>query len=245
MKKDLFSTQAADYARFRPRYPRALFEYLSSLCTSHERAWDCGTGSGQAAVALTPFFDRVVATDPSSAQLERAELHPKVEYRQVSAESSELKSHCVDLVTVAQAFHWFDQPRFFKEVRRVLRPGGVLALWTYPLSQVTPAVDRVVLKLYAEILGPYWEPERSLVESGYSGIEFPFVDIASPAFTMEEHWSLDQLRGYLGTWSALQAYQRQKGSNPLSLIDAELASAWGGAGIKGIRWPLAVKVGRW
>lgn len=242
--KDLFSKQAIDYARFRPTYPDDLFEFLSLRVAGHSLAWDCATGNGQAAAKLARCFDRVIATDPSDRQLESAVPHPRVEYRAGSAEASSLDPASVDLITVAQAFHWFRQDEFFAEAKRVLKPGGVVAFWCYGLARITPEVDAVVHKLYDGILGPYWEKERRLVDEGYRGVALPFPEIDAPPFGMSASWSLEHLIGYLGTWSALQAYLRKNGENPLEKLYPELKKAWGGAESLPVSWELALRVGR-
>lgn len=243
--KDLFSLQATDYARYRPRYPEELFRFLGESCASHALAWDCGTGSGQAALALAPFFARVIATDPSAAQLAQAEEHPKVEYRQATAEASSLPSASVDLITVAQAFHWFRQEEFFRECSRVARPGGLLALWCYELALIEPAVDELVLGLYRETLGSYWDPERRLVEEGYRQVRVPFPEFPPPMLSMEARWNLPELLGYLGTWSALQKYRNERGTDPRRELAPRLEAAWGDPGAtKLVRWPLALRVFR-
>jgi SAM-dependent methyltransferase len=242
---DHFSRQAREYTQFRPRYPRALFEYLASLVERRETAWDCGTGNGQAAVELAELFDRVVATDPSENQLRYALPHAKVEYRLAAAESCPLQALSVDLVTVAQAIHWFDRERFYGQVRRVGRAGSILAAWCYPLATITGPVDHVVRRLYADIVGPYWPPERGLIMERYATIDFPFEEIRAPEFEMTAEWTLGDLLGYLKTWSSVQKYIERHGDDPLEQVDAELAAAWGPADrVCPVRWPLYMRVGR-
>ena len=241
--KDLFSEQASDYAQFRPRYPVGLFHYLASLTQAHGRAWDCGTGNGQAAVMLADYFEQVVATDPSEKQLASAIRHQKVIYRQASIGNSGLEDKSVDLVTAAQAFHWFDREEFYKEVRRAAKPQGLLAVWCYGLAKISSELDAVVGYFYKNILGPYWEKERILVEEGYKNIPFPFRELKPPQFEMTAQWSLDQLVGYLGTWSALQTFVKKNGSNPLESLYPQLKKAWGNDSTHNIRWELAVRVG--
>lgn len=160
--KDLFSVQASDYAKFRPHYPDALFEYLASVSPAKNLVWDCGTGNGQAAAKLAAYFDSVVATDPSEKQLLSAEKNPRVAYKQGTAEEAPFQDHSVDLITAAQAFHWFKHELFFKEAKRVLKPSGVVAVWAYNLPEITPQVDAIVRRHYGETLGSYWEKrERS------------------------------------------------------------------------------------
>lgn len=243
--KDLFSGHAEDYAKFRPHYPKELFEYLSSISLRHDRVWDCGTGNGQAAVELAAFFREVIATDPSEKQLSSAQPHSGVIYRQASAEVSDLESASVDLVTVAQAFHWFKHAEFYEELKRVARPDAHLAIWSYNLCKVTPEVEKLMLHLYDDVLGDqYWEPERKHVEKDYRSIPNPFDELPARAFEMKADWSLDHLVGYMGTWSALQKYVRQNGSNPLEALYEPFKTAWGNAETREIRWPLSVRVFR-
>lgn len=225
--KDHFSETAAGYARFRPRYPELLFDFLAGAAPKRERAWDCATGSGQAALGLAGRFKQVIATDASAEQIAYARPHPCVEYRVASAERSGLETASIDLVTVAQALHWFDIPAFFEEVKRVLIPGGLVAVWCYPLFTIEPAIDRIVRRFYAEKLGLYWPPERKRVEEGYRSISFPFVEMETPAFQIESPVALSQLAGYLGTWSAVRRYIRERGEDPVALLVAELAPVWG------------------
>src|SRR6266496_3944200 len=201
--KDHFSRQAADYAKFRPSYPRKLFDYLGSVAPNRQLAWDCGTGNGQAAVGLASVFDHVIATDASEKQIANAQPHERVEYRVASAEESGLESGTIDLIMVAQALHWFDLPRFYEEVPRVLKNNGVFAASAYNLLHVEPAIDEVVNRYYYEVVGPFWPPERKLVEN-FADLPFPFHKVDAPKFEMTAQWSLDHLLGYLGTWSATQ-----------------------------------------
>ena len=240
--KDHFSAQSAAYARHRPHYPRELFEYLAGLA-GRRLAWDCATGNGQAAVALAEHFDHVIATDASEAQINAAIAHPDVSYRVAKAEDSGLRDGSVDLVTVAQALHWFDTGRFFAEASRVLVPGGCVAAWCYQLCTISPECDAVVGRLYTDIVGPYWLPERRLLDERYAGIEFPGSAIEAPAFEMSTQWTADDMLGYLRTWSARQRYQQQHGEDPIALIEDDLRRAWGAAP-QIARWPLTVRVAR-
>jgi len=243
--KDLFSTQAGAYARYRPHYPGALFQQLLAACPNHGTVWDCGTGNGQAALALAPFFEKVIATDPSEKQLAEATSHPKVEYKRAAAENSGLEPGSVDLITVAQAFHWFKQEDFFRECIRVAKPGCLLAVWCYELAIIDPEVDAVVMALYKDTLGPYWEKERRLVEEGYRNEKFPFEEIEAPRVAMGAEWNLADLIGYLGTWSAFQKYHKEKSFDPRVPLMPNFLKAWGDQGkTKTVTWPLALRMFR-
>jgi SAM-dependent methyltransferase len=241
--KDHFSKQAADYAKFRPRYPQELFDYLGNIAPSRQLAWDCGTGNGQAAVELSSAFDRVIATDASEKQIANAELHERVDYCVAAAENSGIKSGTVDLIMVAQALHWFDLPRFYEEVRRVLKNNGVFAASAYNLLRIEPAIDEIVNRYYHEVVGPFWPSERKLVEN-FAKLPFPFHEIDPPKFKMTAQWNLDHLIGYLGTWSATQRFIAATGDDPLEQITDELRSAWGDPKQRRkVIWPLILRIG--
>jgi SAM-dependent methyltransferase len=241
--KDLFSGHAGDYARFRPSYPPDLFSWLATASPEHDLAVDLGTGNGQAAVSLADHFARVIGIEPSAEQLAHAATHPRVEYQVATAEATGLTDAAADLLLAAQAFHWFERDAFFVEARRILRPGGVLALVSYALSRITPEVDAVVDELYRS-LDPYWEPERRMVEDGYASVDVPFPELSSPPFAMRSLWTADNLVGYLGTWSALRKAMAAEDRNPLDDIGPRLAAAWGGEPQREVVWPLAVRAFR-
>jgi SAM-dependent methyltransferase len=235
--KDHFSKRAADYAKFRPTYPQKLFEYLGRVAPSRQLAWDCGTGNGQAALGLASVFDRVRATDASEKQISNAQAHERVKYRVAPAEDSGIEPGTVDLITVTQALHWFDLDRFYTEARRVLKSDGVLAASAYNLLQIEPPIDDVVNRYYYEVVGPFWTPERELVEN-FADVPFPFREIEPPKFEMTAQWDLGALVGYLRTWSASQRFLEVKGSDPLKQIIDKLRIAWGDPNeTRKIIWP--------
>jgi SAM-dependent methyltransferase len=243
--KDHFSGHADAYERFRPVYPEALFDFLARLAPRRELAWDCGTGNGQAARALAGYFVGVIATDASAEQIALAHGPANIRFSVVPAEDSGIAAGSVDLVTVAQAFHWFDQARFFAEVQRVLRPGGIVCLWSYGRMTIAPKVDLVITRFYRETVGPYWPAERAQVEAGYAYARLPFTELPPPAFTMAADWTLDEVLGYLQTWSATQRYIRERGENPLEPLRETLGPAWGESSRRRrVRWPLSLRIGR-
>lgn len=243
---DHFSSFAGRYADFRPHYPGELFDYLATLAPRDSLVWDCAAGSGQATLDLAARFHKVIATDGSPQQIASAPQEHNIEYRVALAEKSGLPDSSAGLITVAQALHWFDHPRFFAEVRRVLKPGGALAVWVYATNHLEgEQVDAIVQDYYSNVVGPYWPPERRMTEDGYQTIAFPFPQITSPSFCMEARWTLDQLLGYFSTWSATNRFIKAIGSNPLEPLKQSLAQAWGDPNKpRRITWPLTLRVGR-
>lgn len=241
--KDHFSKQSGAYGQYRPSYPESLFQYLSDQSVAHDLAWDCSTGTGQAARALCPYFKQVIATDASAEQVHNAQGGDNITFRQAAAESSGLADASVDLITVAQALHWFNHEAFYTEVKRVLKPGGLLCAWCYELMSVSSEIDALILEFYDGLIGPYWPPERRYIEQGYRSLPFPFQEGELPSFHMETGWDIDQILGYLGTWSATQRYKNDKGHDPVALIAEPLRALWGERGRQKIIWPLAIRLG--
>jgi len=242
--KDHFSGHAADYAAYRPTYPAALFEALASLPRRHDLALDCATGNGQAAVGLAERFARVVAIDASAQQLASARPHPRVEYRVARAEQTGLDGGTVDLVSAAQAAHWFDLDGFYAEVRRVLAPGGAVAVYTYNFARIDPLFDRVLDRLAHEVVGPYWPPERRWVDEEYRTLPFPFAEVAVPGLENEAHWDLGRLLQYVATWSACRRYREATGRDPIKMVQDELTAAWGDPSrARRVRWPIFIRAG--
>jgi hypothetical protein len=242
--KDYFGTQAVDYAEFRPSYPAALFHWLAAASPGRALAWDCATGSGQAALGLVPYFDRVIASDASEAQLRHARAHPRIEYRCARGEESGLEQGSVDLLTVAQALHWLDHSAFFAEARRVLHAGGVIAVWGYDLVRVSPEIDAVIDTFYHDTLRDCWAPERRIVEDHYRSVDFSFAELEPPAFTMERCWTLPHLLGYLRTWSATRVYLDREGRDPVIDVARSLTPLWPEPEEERVvRWELFVRAG--
>lgn len=240
-----FSRDAASYARFRPTYPEALFDHLALLVGPDAMAWDCATGNGQAAVALALRVSFVVATDASVEQLSAARLHARVTYAAGRAEAAPVGDRTMDLVTVAQALHWLPLDAFWREVRRVLRPAGIIAVWSYSLPEIADDIDREIRHLHASTLGDFWGPGRAMVDDAYRSLEFPFVALEAPTLTIERELTLPDLTGYLGTWSAVERCRRATGDDPIRAVAERLAALWGPpARPRRARWPLALRIGR-
>jgi SAM-dependent methyltransferase len=242
--KDHFSRQSAAYSRYRPGYPPELIEFVAASATARRLAVDCATGTGQAAVALADHFERVLAVDASSSQLARAQPHARVHYVAALAERLPIRDRSVDLVAAAQAAHWFDFERFHAECRRVLVPGGVVAVWTYGLMRVEAAVDEIVDDFHANVVGADWPPERRHVEQGYRSMPFPWREESTPAFFLASDWDLAQVMGYLATWSAVQRCKDRTGRDPLAVVEPRLAALWPRSVARRVRWPVHLRLGR-
>lgn len=242
--KDHFSAKAARYAEYRPRYPEALFDWLATLTAGHRLAWDAGTGNGQAALPLAERFELVLATDASAKQLAQATLHARIRYAVGRETASGLADASCDLVTAAQALHWFDIPGFFAEARRVLRPDGAVAVWGYAQPRLTvPGCDEV-LQRYVQRMAPWWPPERAMVEDRYASIDLPIDEVHAPPFQLRMMVEREGLLGYLRTWSAYGRYTAARPDDPVADIAADLARTWPDGMMKTLEWPLFVRAGR-
>jgi ubiquinone/menaquinone biosynthesis C-methylase UbiE len=243
--KDHFSASAASYAEFRPRYPSALFDLVASLPERRGTAWDCATGNGQAAVPLADRFEHVIATDASKEQIAHATPHPRVSYGVALADESGLEARSVDLVTVAQALHWFPLDRFFAEVRRVAAPGGALAVWCYTRPVLQGELDSLLIRYYSGTCKPYWAPDRALVDEGYRSISLPIDEIEAPPMFIESRQTLAEFGGYVRTWSASVKLAKAIGRDAVVDLESELGPLWGGTDARQlVRWPIVVRAGR-
>lgn len=241
--KDNFSRQSGAYAKFRPAYPPEFYDFLFGKLTQFDRAWDCGTGNGQVADILATRFQEVQATDISVKQLENAVQRPNIHYSKQAAETADFPADYFDLITVGQAIHWFDHERFYTKVKKVLKPKGILAEFGYQLMRSTPAINAVIDHFYHDLIGPYWDAERKHIDEAYARIPFPFKAIQVPDFYMNYTWSLEQLLGYLSTWSSVQHYLQKKNEDPVALILDELKKAWRGAAQQEIRFRILLRMG--
>jgi len=242
--KDNFSTQAAEYAIYRPTYPEEMYDFIFSLVKNRNIAWDCATGNGQVARELALHFDNVYATDISKKQIEQALKLPNIVYQVESSDKVNATDNSFDLITVAQAIHWFNFDAFYTEVKRTLKPEGIFAAIGYGIMSIDKKVDKAVHKLYEDFLGKYWDPERRYIEENYKTIPFPFEEITAPHIFIKTRWSFNQLIGYLNTWSALQHYKKANERNPIEYMFTELKEAWGSDAEKEIRFPVLLRVGR-
>lgn len=243
--RDLFSQQSDTYATARPTYPDALYEFLVSLVPRRRLAWDCGTGNGQAARDLARWFERVIATDASVAQIRNAVAVGNVEYRVASAESSGLPARAVDLVAVAQALHWFDIDGFYAEVRRVTVSGGILAVWSYGSPSAGEDIETALRIFERETVGRYWDSGRRLVDEGYRTIPFPFDELPAPQVELRRLWTLSQLGGYLRSWSAVAKFVAERGQDPVAPLLEQIGKHWDSPeSTRVVTWPLAVRAGR-
>jgi len=241
--KDHFSGNSEEYNKFRPKYPAELFAYLAYVSKQHQRAWDCATGTGQSAISLSEYYSTVIATDASETQIKNAEKKQGVIYKVATAENSYIEDSSIDLITVAQAFHWFNTDKFSKEANRVLKNKGILSVWTYNLLSVQEKIDEEIIYLYNTILGGYWPQERKMVEDGYKSVQLPFKEIEAPSFSMSVNWNLPQLIGYLCTWSATKKYQNKFGVNPVEKIHDKIANIWGEPQkALSVKWPLSIRL---
>ncbi len=222
-EKDNFSKQSARYQKFRPRYPEALIDRICEHLPVRNLAWDCATGNGQIATILSGKFQNVIATDISREQLKIAPQKENITYKVERAEKASLPDTSVDLIVVAQAIHWFDFEHFYAEAKRVLKKGGILAVVGYPLlTTENSELNRLITYLYRDVLGNYWDAERKYIDDHYMSIPFPFEEFQLPEFEITYNWTFEQLTGYLETWSAVNHYQRNGGTNPLNLIEIPL-----------------------
>jgi SAM-dependent methyltransferase len=241
--KDRFSSYAGQYAAFRPTYPGELYNFIFNQLDHFTTAWDAGTGNGQVARDLAGKFTRVMATDISPQQLKNAYPAANIFYSQTAAERTSFPDKTFDLITVAQAIHWFDLNQFYAEVTRVAKPGALLAVWGYGLLSIGPEIDSHLHHFYTAVVGPYWDNERRLIDEHYRTLSFPFDEIESPAFQFSVRWTLDEFQGYLATWSSVQKYQAEKGLNPVESFIDEVRPAWKEE-IQTVNFPLFLRLGR-
>lgn len=245
MPKDLFSKQHASYAKYRPSYPKALIDYVIGYVENKQVAWDCATGNGQAALPLAEHFAKVVATDISEKQLALAEARENIQYIRSEAEHTLFAENTFNLITVAQAYHWFNFDEFEKEVRRVSKNGGVIAIWCYDyLMTGNKKIDEIIQTFYGDTLGNYWDKERKYVEAHYETVPFNFARLPAKRFSINAAWSIQDLTGYLNSWSAVQHYMEDNNVNPVDQVQKDLAPYWKQDQVLNISFPVFLKIGK-
>ena len=245
MAKDLFSKQSDLYARYRPTYPKELYDHILSFVKEKNIAWDCATGNGQAAVVLAENFKKVIATDISASQIEKATLKENIEYLVCPAESTPFEENTFDLVTVAQAYHWIKWDEFRKEVIRVCKPGAVIAIWTYNRNKIGDKnIDDAVYSFYENVTKTYWDYERKYVEELYETVEFDYELLPVKQFETTLNWQREDMIGYISSWSAIQKYIKANGHSPISIIEEELNKLWPEGEKKKVSFPIYLKLGR-
>jgi len=241
--KDNFSKQADIYAKYRPSYPQPLFDFILQHIDKKENAWDCATGNGQSAEVLAKYFEKVFATDISQKQIANAKQAANIYYSIQPADKTGFPGNTFDLITVSQALHWFATVEFYNEVKRIAKPSSVFAAWSYSLLHVSPEVDKLIRLFYTNVIGPYWDAERKYVDEEYKTIPFPFREIAAPKFNIEYYWTIEELKGYLDTWSAVQKFISANNYNPVAEIIDQIRPCWKEERMK-ISFPLHIRIGR-
>jgi ubiquinone/menaquinone biosynthesis C-methylase UbiE len=242
--KDNFSTHATQYALYRPDYPEALYGYILGFCKERKNAWDCGTGNGQVASKLSEYFEQVYATDISQKQLSNAIKKENIHYSLQPAERTDFSAHFFDLIVVAQAIHWFDFDLFYQEVKRTIKPSGLLIVTGYGLISVNAEIDVLLENFYHNIIGPYWDTERRYIDEEYKTIPFPFEELSCPSLESTHQWSLDHFIGYLSTWSAVQHFIKEQGYNPVNQFAESIQLFWKKNEIKKVIFPILLRAGR-
>lgn len=241
--KDNFSRQSSFYAKFRPVYPKSLYDFVFKHLKVQCRAWDCGTGNGQVAKVLSKYFEKVVASDISPQQLGNAPQIENVTYVKCAEQLSDYPDRYFDLITVAQAIHWFDLDKFYKEVFRVGNTNGLLAVWGYGLLKINEEVDEIIHDFYQKKIGAYWDPERKLIDDKYTSIHFPFEEITTPEFSICVNWALQELEGYLNTWSSVQKYIIAHNENPVPEIIRDLKPLFRNENLA-VSFPVFLRLGK-
>ncbi len=242
--KDNFSNQSDKYLKYRPAYPSELFTLINALVPSGKNSWDCATGNGQVANRLSKSFENVYATDISANQMSQGGSATNVHYSVQPAEKTNFKDNQFDLITVGQAIHWFNFDKFYAEVKRTSKPGGILLVTGYGLHKIEPRIDQIIHRFYFDIIGPYWDDERKYIDDAYQTLPFPFKELPHAAFTMKCEWTFDHFIGYLNTWSAVKHYIKKNGANPINEIMKELEFSWGNSSTKLVEFPLLLRIGQ-
>lgn len=242
--KDNFSEDSDLYLQYRPTYPDTFFDYLKTIQTHSENAWDCGTGNGQVAQKLARLYKNVFASDISQTQLDNAVKLDNIQYSVQQAEKTNFPDNFFDLIIVAQATHWFNFDKFYLEVNRTAKNDALLVIIGYARLRISNELDKIIDNFYFNIIGSHWNKERKYLDENYQTIPFPFEELSVPEFNNTYEWTLEHLIGYLGTWSAVKHYEKDKGVNPVKLIYEDLKKAWGKTEKNIINFPILLRIGK-
>jgi len=252
------TAHSSTYAIFRPAYPDSLFENLASICPSRGLAWDVACGTGQATSSLSKLFEQVIGSDLSSSQLDHALRRDNIHYYLCSSEcepaviveTMKIEPHLVDLITVAQALHWFDLDAFYSTAKHFLKPEGILAVWgyTWPRVQDSSELTRLILEMAEGVLGPYFAPQHKLVDNQYKDIPFPFASVIAsteePYMSMDVEWSLECLFGMFRSWSGYNSAIKIVNVDPIDQLREQFTEAWGDFNERTITFPIFLLAGR-
>ncbi|HLK30578.1 MAG TPA: class I SAM-dependent methyltransferase [Puia sp.] len=245
MAKDLFSIQADLYAKYRPSYPTALIDYILGFVENKKVAWDCATGNGQGALLYADKFEKVFATDTSEKQIAQASPHSKISYSISAAENTFFADNSFDLITVAQAYHWFQFDSFFTEATRVGKNNCIVAVWGYSLFiSEDEKLNCLINYFYVDVVGKYWDAERKHVDEGYKTVSFNFAKLPSKSFSIDVEWNFDDLIGYFNTWSSVQHFIKENGFNPVDEIAKEIKLIWDDGKKKHFSFPIFLLIGK-
>lgn len=242
--RNWFDQGGLAYARFRPEYPPPLARFLAESSPSPDCAVDVGCGNGQLTTLLADHFDEVIGCDPSADQIENACPRPGLRYLRAPAEAIPLPDHCASLVTAAQAAHWFDLPAFYAQARRIARHDALIALVSYGVLRLDGELQDRFDRFYHGEVGAWWPPERRLVDNGYRDMSFPFTEFEAPGFEIHMSWRLDDLLGYVSTWSAVRRLHEAGQDGVFMNFAGEISTLWGDpAAARPVSWPINMRLG--
>lgn len=243
--KDNFSKQSDLYKKFRPDYPMEFLKEIINLTKSRDFLWDVGTGNGQVAAGLAGDFKNIFATDISTKQIENAAEKDNIIYSVQKAEKTNFQPNSFDLITVAQAIHWFDFEHFYTEALRVGKKEAILAVWGYGLLRISPEIDALIDNFYTTTIGIYWDAERKHIDNAYESIPFPFENIPlKQRYFIESEWTIEELEGYLYTWSSVQKYLDKHLKSPIDSLMERIRLHWKEGAKMPVRFPIFTKIAR-
>jgi len=239
-----FAIESEQYARFRPTYPTELVELIVSLSPNLYSAWDVACGNGQLTHELSKYFEHVIGTDISQEQLDIAIKNENIQYKVESSAQSSLEKNSIDLITVAQAIHWFEFDSFYTEVKRVAKPDAIIAILGYELLSISKEIDDCIIDFYTKTLNGYWDERRKYIDEQYSTIPFPFEEMKIPHYSCKLQWNREDLLGYLSTWSAVKKYMKDTGNDAIEIIKPHIYSMWEVNQERKVTIPIITKIAR-